>query len=79
MHFTIPERVRSMRGLLREFLKKEILPLEPRFRHGGFAAVLPELRLVRQRARETGLFAAHMPREYGGAHLPLTDRFPTSS
>lgn len=58
MDFSIPDRVRSMRGLLREFLKKEILP---------------ELRIVRQRARETGLFAAHMPPEYGGCALPLTE------
>ena len=73
MDFSIPDRVRSMRGLLREFVRKEILPLEQRFRHGGFSAILPELRQVRQRARETGLFAAHMPPEYGGAHLPLTE------
>ena len=73
MDFTIPDRVRSMRGLLREFLKKEVLPLEQRLRHSGFAAILPELRIARQRARETGLFAAHMPPEYGGCALPLTE------
>ncbi len=73
MDFSVPDKVRSLRGLVREFVRKEILPLEPRLRHSGFGAILPELRLVRQRARETGLFAAHMPPEYGGAHLPLTE------
>ncbi len=45
-------------------------------RASGTAAsrrILPELRRVREKARETGLFAAHMPPEYGGAHLPLTE------
>ncbi len=73
MDFSVPDKVRSLRGLVREFVKKEILPLEPRMRHSGFGAILPELRQVRQRARETGLFAAHMPQEWGGAHLPLTE------
>jgi acyl-CoA dehydrogenase len=73
MDFSISDRVRSFQGLVREFMRREVHPLEPRFRHGGFAAILPELRRVREKARETGLFAAHMPPEYGWAHLPLTD------
>jgi acyl-CoA dehydrogenase len=73
MDFSVPDKVRSLRGLVREFMRKEILPLEPRFRHGGFASILPDLERVRAKARETGLFAAHMPAEYGGAHLPLTE------
>ncbi|MBS1111437.1 MAG: Butyryl-CoA dehydrogenase, partial [Anaeromyxobacteraceae bacterium] len=73
MDFSVSDRVRSFQGLVREFMRKEVFPLEPRFRHGGFAAILPELRRVREKARETGLFSAHMPPEYGGAHLPLTE------
>jgi len=73
MDFSDTERVRAFRGLVREFMKKEVHPLEPTFRAKGFAAVLPQLRLVRQKAKETGLFAAHMPPEYGGAHLSLTE------
>jgi len=73
MDFSVSERVASFRGMVREFVKKEVHPLEPAFRTQGFAAVLPQLRRVREKARETGLFAAHMPPEYGGAHLPLTE------
>jgi acyl-CoA dehydrogenase len=73
MDFTVSERVRSLRALVREFLRKEVHPLEPTVRLRGFAAVLPQLRAVRAKARETGLFAAHMPPEYGGAHLKLTE------
>jgi acyl-CoA dehydrogenase len=73
MDFSVSERVRSMRALVRDFLRKEVHPLEPTLRLRGFAAVLPQLRAVRAKARETGLFAAHMPPEYGGAHLKLTE------
>jgi acyl-CoA dehydrogenase len=73
MDFSETERVASFRGVVREFVKKEVQPLERTFLSQGFAAVLPQLAAARARARETGLFAAHMPLEYGGAGLPLTE------
>src|SRR5215208_5655225 len=73
MDFSETERVRAFRGVVREFMKKEVLPLEPTFRTKGFGAVLPQLRAVRQKAKETGLFAAHLPPELGGAGLGLTE------
>ena len=73
MDFSVSDRVLGFRGLVREFMRKEVHPLEPRLRREGFAALLPQLRKVREKARETGLFAAHLPPEYGGAHLPLTE------
>ena len=73
MDFSLSDRVLGFRGLVREFMRKEVHPLEPRLRREGFAALLPQLRRVREKARETGLFAAHLPKEYGGAHLPLTE------
>ena len=73
MDFSVSDRVLGFRALVREFMRTEVHPLEPRLRREGFAALLPQLRTVRERARETGLFAAHLPAEYGGAHLPLTE------
>jgi alkylation response protein AidB-like acyl-CoA dehydrogenase len=73
MDFAESERVKAFREIVRSFVKKEILPLEPVFRAKGFAAVLPQLQVVRKKAKETGLFAAHMPPEYGGAGLKLTE------
>jgi alkylation response protein AidB-like acyl-CoA dehydrogenase len=73
MDFTVSDRVRGLRALARDFMRKEVHPLEPKLRREGFAALLPQLKLVREKARETGLFAAHLPPEYGGAHLPLTE------
>jgi alkylation response protein AidB-like acyl-CoA dehydrogenase len=58
---------------VRDFLKKEVLPLEPIVRREGFVASLARLAAVRERARETGLFAAFMPKELGGAGLSLVE------
>jgi alkylation response protein AidB-like acyl-CoA dehydrogenase len=73
MDFSESERVRAFRGLVRDFVKKEILPLEPVFLGKGFAAVLPQLQSVRARARETGLWTAQLPPEWGGAGLSLVE------
>ena len=73
MDFSESDRVREVRQTAREFMKKEIYPLEAKFRHDGFAAVLPDLREARAKAKETGLWAAHLPEEWGGAGLSLTE------
>jgi acyl-CoA dehydrogenase len=73
MDFSESERVASFRGLVRDFVEREILPLEQPLARRGFVALLPELRAARAKARETGLFAAHLPGEWGGIALKLTE------
>jgi alkylation response protein AidB-like acyl-CoA dehydrogenase len=73
MDFSTSPRVDSMRTLVREFLEREVHPLEPALLADGFVALLPRLRTVRDKARQTGLWAAHVPEEHGGAGLPLTE------
>jgi alkylation response protein AidB-like acyl-CoA dehydrogenase len=73
MDFEESPKVTTLRGVVREFLSKEVYPLEPRLRREGFVALLPSLEQARQRARETGLFAAFMPAELGGAGLSLVE------
>ncbi|HYV68335.1 MAG TPA: acyl-CoA dehydrogenase family protein [Myxococcales bacterium] len=73
MDFSESDRVRGFRGTVREFMKKEIYPLETQYRRDGFAAVLPQLKEKRAKAKQTGLFAAHLPADWGGAGLSLTE------
>ena len=73
MDFRESPRVAALREILRPFLAREVLPLEPALRREGFAALLPALTLARARARQTKLFAAHLPVEHGGAGLSLTE------
>ena len=75
MDFSTSPRVDSITELVREFLDKELHPLEQGLLQRGFVAILPELEKRRARARETGLWAAHVPEEYGGAGR-LTDSLP---
>jgi len=73
MDFSPSPRVETIVDTVRRFVKKEVLPIEPELRRKGFAAMLPVLQEKRQRARETGLWAAHVPEEHGGAGLSLTE------
>ncbi len=73
MDFSDSERVTAFRKIVREFMKEEVLPLEPALRRSGFVAILPALKATRARAKETGLWAAHLPAEWGGAGLGLTE------
>jgi alkylation response protein AidB-like acyl-CoA dehydrogenase len=65
--------VQEIRGLAREFMAREVYPLEPTFLHEGLAPLEPLLAEKRARARQTGLWAAHLPVEQGGAGLALTE------
>jgi len=58
---------------VRAFVDEQVLPLEGRFLLHGFMAVADDLERAREVARERGLFAPHMPPEYGGigASLPV--------
>ncbi len=73
MDFSESPNVKTIRGIVRTFMEREVYPLEPVLREKGFAALLPVLREKRERARETGLWAAHVPDAYGGAGLTLTE------
>jgi acyl-CoA dehydrogenase len=73
MDFSESPRVKTLRGVAREFMQQEVYPLEPALARDGFRALLPVLRQKRERARETGLWAAFVPQEHGGAGLSLTE------
>jgi acyl-CoA dehydrogenase len=66
MDFTIPENIKSMIRVVRSFMQKEIYPLEQDFLNNSFRDMLPVLKEKRARARTLGLWAPHVPEEYGG-------------
>jgi alkylation response protein AidB-like acyl-CoA dehydrogenase len=73
MDFTPPPKVEALRQTLRDFMRRELYPLEPALARDGFAALLPTLSEKRDKARQTGLFAAHLSEAHGGAGLSLTE------
>ena len=53
MDFSESPKVASIRTLIRDFMDKEIYPLEQELLHDGFRAMLPVLAEKRARARQT--------------------------
>lgn len=73
MDFERTEREQTVRRMIREFMVKEVLPLEPRLRHQSFRELVPVLEEKRNKVRQMELFAPHMPKDVGGAELSLTE------
>jgi acyl-CoA dehydrogenase len=72
--FTLPPDVVAVRTRVRAFMEGEVLPAEARMRaEGGWRRGYAALR---EQARAAGLWAPHMPAEYGGMGLgPLAMAF----
>ena len=73
MDFSESPRVATVRSTVRQFVEKELIPLEPRLARDGFVALLPTLKEKREKAKQTGLFTAHLSQAHGGAGLSLTE------
>ena len=66
MDFSIPPATETLLAKIREFMEREVYPLEQEARGKGFRALIPRLEEVRGRVREMGLWAPQVPTEYGG-------------
>jgi acyl-CoA dehydrogenase len=71
---SIPEEVLELRSSLRQFVDREVRPVEEGYRQeiqetGTFAAYLEEKLKMRKRSAEVGFWTLHMPEEVGGGGL----------
>src|SRR5690242_12899569 len=73
MDFATPATLQTMIRTIREFMEREVFPIERDFLNRSFGQMLPVLQEKRARVREMGLFAPHIPEEYGGAGLTLSE------
>jgi acyl-CoA dehydrogenase len=75
--FTLPDDVQEVRERIRAFLQNEVQPTEERLRAGkDLGAWRPALQELREKAKASGIWAPHMPREWGGMGLrPLAMAF----
>jgi alkylation response protein AidB-like acyl-CoA dehydrogenase len=73
MDFTVSEKVQTILGMVDEFVKKELLPLEPDFFSKPLAEIDPILEEKREMVKQMGLWAPIHPREYGGMGLNLME------
>jgi alkylation response protein AidB-like acyl-CoA dehydrogenase len=73
MDFSIPERIESTLKSVREFLRREIYPLERDLLQKPTRELELVLEEKRTLVKELGLWAPHLPKEYGGLGLTLTE------
>ncbi|MGH8197082.1 MAG: acyl-CoA dehydrogenase family protein [Steroidobacteraceae bacterium] len=71
MDFNLEPAKELIVSRFREYVDRELVPLEPAFLESGFAALLPVLRGKRTKAKKLGLWGPVYPREHGGLGLDL--------
>ncbi|ACL04159.1 acyl-CoA dehydrogenase family protein [Desulfatibacillum aliphaticivorans] len=73
MDFAISEKMETILGMIREFVDKELIPMEPEFLTNEFRDMEPELEKKRDMVKKMELWAPNHPKEYGGMGLNLMD------
>ena len=73
MNITLSPEIQSFLHSLREFVREEILPLEPLFLNHQFEELQPQLDALRQKAKGLGYWLPQIHSEYGGMGLSLVE------
>jgi acyl-CoA dehydrogenase len=73
MDFTVSDKMQAIIGMMREFVDKELIPLEPEFLGKDFRTMLPVIETKRNLVRQMELWAPNHPKEYGGMGLDLLE------
>jgi acyl-CoA dehydrogenase len=73
MDFAISEKMQAILGLVREFVDKELIPLEPEFTTREFAEMLPVLGEKRRMVKAMEMWAPNQPTALGGMGLDLVE------
>ncbi len=73
MDFSISQNLQIMCRTIREFMEREVYPLERDFLTTSFREMLPTLNRIRQKVKAMGLWAPHIPEGYGGGGLSLSE------
>ena len=72
MDFSFTEEQRLLVGTIREFVHRELKPLEEDVEAGGYLAD-DVAREIRQKSQKLGLYAVNIPREFGGGGLSFLE------
>jgi len=73
MDFAISEKMQTILGMVKEFIDKEVIPLEQEFFGKPLAEVDPILEEKRAMVKKMELWGPIHPKEYGGMGLNLMD------
>jgi len=69
MEFSIDEKILTIIEMVREFMKKEVYPLEPHFLFKKFKDMKPQLEEARRKIKQMELWAPQLPKDLGGVGI----------
>ena len=73
MDFTVSEEMSVRLEMIREFMEREVVPLENVMLHGDDAELQAGVAAAQAKVRQMGLWAPNHPVEFGGLGLSLVD------
>jgi len=73
MDFSISDKMQTILGMMKEFVEKELIPLEPELLTKGYAGLLPVVAEKQRLVKQMELWAPNHPTEYGGMGLDLVE------
>ncbi len=73
MDFSIAPPLQDLLRRIQDVLTTEVYPLESAFLNQRFYTIEPQLKQLRRKVQELGLWAPQAPAELGGLGLPLAD------
>jgi alkylation response protein AidB-like acyl-CoA dehydrogenase len=73
MDFAMSEKMQAITGMIREFVDRELIPLEAEYLKGDFRDMVPVLAEKRAMVKQMELWAPNQPQEYGGMGLNLLE------
>jgi len=73
MDFSISEKMQTILGMMKEFVEKELIPLEAEFLIRDTRSLLPVIAEKQKMVKQMELWAPNHPKEYGGMGLNLVE------
>ena len=73
MDFSISEKMQTILGMIREFVDKELIPMEQEFLFNEFRDMVPVIKKKRDMVKKMELWGPNIPVELGGMGLNLVD------
>ena len=73
MDFEVSEKMSTMLAMIREFMDREVIPLEGEMLHGDPATLEAGVKAAQAKVKQMGLWAPNHPIEFGGLGLSMVD------
>lgn len=73
MDFEVSDKMKTIIGMICEFVDKELIPMEQDFLSKPLISLIPEIERKRELVKQMELWAPNHPKEYGGMGLDLVE------